>query len=204
MPQTPASVTTFGNYAIDKFTVAIHFPQGCRRIDKKTGKSSVSAVTFDIKIRYGNSGSWQNLKQTNGVLDDPYINVGYDAPIVDGFTYTRTYDSNLGHFDNSVFPISVKIERKTVTYSGTQQDASDFATYNTSILHTITAIRNKDAATDPKNTALAKTALSIQATKQLTGQIEGINAVVQTYCWDWDQASNNWVMRETNNPASLS
>ena len=202
MPQTAANVTTFNNYAIDKFTVAIHFPQGCRKVDKKTGKSSVSGVTFDIKIRFG-SGSWQNLKQTGGSLDDPYISVGYDAPIIDGFTYTRTYDSSLGHFDNSSFPISVQIQRVTATLTGQQQEESSFAHYTTSILHTVTATRNTKAVTDPKNVALAKTALSIQATKQLSGQIEGINAVVQTYCWDWDQPTNAWILRNTNNPASL-
>jgi hypothetical protein len=201
MAQTPWNETVFNN-AIEKFTVAIHFPQGCRRINKKDGKSSASAVTFDIQIKYG-TGSWQNLKQTGGLLDDPTITVGLDNPIKDGFTYPKTYVAKEGHFNNNVLPITVRIQRKTVTFNGTQQEDSDFTTYNTSILQSVTGYRNVKAATDPKNTALAKTALSVLATNQLSGQIEGINALVQTHCWDWDQASNTWIIRDTNNPASL-
>lgn len=201
MAQTPWNETVFNN-AIEKFTVAIHFPQGCRRINKKDGKSSASAVTFDIQIKYG-TGSWQNLKQTGGLLDDPTITVGLDNPIKDGFTYPKTYVAKEGHFNNNVLPITVRIQRKTVTFNGAQQEDSDFTTYNTSILQSVTGYRNVKAATDPKNTALAKTALSVLATNQLSGQIEGINALVQTHCWDWDQATNNWIIRDTNNPASL-
>jgi hypothetical protein len=202
MAQTPWNETVFNN-AIEKFTVAIHFPQGCRRIKKTDGKSSASAVTFDIEIKYGSSGSWQNLKQTGGLLDDPSITVGMDAPYKDGFTYTKTYDTNMGHFNNNVLPITVRIQRTTVTFNGEQQEESDYSTYNTSILHSVTGYRNVKAVTDPKGTALAKTALSVLATNQLSGQIEGINAVVQTHCWDWDQATDSWIIRDTNNPASL-
>lgn len=50
---------------------------------------------------------------------------------------------------------------------------------------------------------LAKTAIRIQSSSRVSGQVDGINALVQTRCWDWDKTSQQWKFRTTNNPASL-
>lgn len=50
---------------------------------------------------------------------------------------------------------------------------------------------------------LALVALRVKATYQLNGALETFNALPSRRCLDWDAASNNWVVRETSNPASL-
>lgn len=51
---------------------------------------------------------------------------------------------------------------------------------------------------------IARTALTVQSSDKVNGQIDGINAIVKTKCLDWDSTLNKWVPgRATNNPASL-
>jgi predicted phage tail protein len=50
---------------------------------------------------------------------------------------------------------------------------------------------------------LALLAIRIKATAQLNGNISNLNADVKRVCNDWDAATQQWVMRATNNPASL-
>ncbi len=52
------------------------------------------------------------------------------------------------------------------------------------------------------NTNLAKTAIRIQSTSKANGSIDGVNALVQTICPDWDQYMG-WTPKATSNPASL-
>lgn len=56
---------------------------------------------------------------------------------------------------------------------------------------------------DIPNTYLAKTALKIQSTSKANGNIDGINAIVQTICYDYDSATTKWPLRSSSNPASL-
>jgi hypothetical protein len=56
----------------------------------------------------------------------------------------------------------------------------------------------------PNNTKLAKTAIRIQSTNKANGNLDGINAVVQTIYKTWDVNTNTWLpKRATSNPASL-
>ena len=53
------------------------------------------------------------------------------------------------------------------------------------------------------NSYLARTALRLQSTSKANGNIDGVNAVVQTITADWDRTTRTWVTRPTSNPASL-
>ncbi|MEN6644495.1 MAG: phage tail protein, partial [Armatimonadia bacterium] len=50
---------------------------------------------------------------------------------------------------------------------------------------------------------LAALSLRIKATGQLNGVIDELNVDAVTVCKDWDYASGQWVVRPTENPASL-
>ena len=50
---------------------------------------------------------------------------------------------------------------------------------------------------------LAKTAIRIKATGQLTGIVDQLNAVVTSILPDWDEPSQTWIERATSNPASI-
>ncbi|WP_226781829.1 host specificity factor TipJ family phage tail protein [Oceaniglobus trochenteri] len=57
----------------------------------------------------------------------------------------------------------------------------------------------------PLNTDLPLALLGVrmQATYQLNGQLDDLNALVTRICPDWDHVSGTWIKRATRNPASL-
>ena len=195
----------------DRLSVDIHFPQGCRKVvpqGSDAGHDYISPVVFKVQIAYYSTPTnWVNLKDENGITEVPYIVVGADVPMKDGFTKSVTYYAALGQFRNDE-RFTVRIRRESASASQTYMDAhKEYVYYYTSILQSITGYRNTKPAVDPKNTEIAKTALSVVASKQLTGQIEGINAVVTTWCKIWNGISgngSNWdTYANTSNPAAL-
>lgn len=174
--------TTIGT---DNVTVSIHFPQGLRRINKKTGDSSAAPVKFNIQYRI-NSGSWITIGSPT---------IGSEGAKRDAFTWSHQYT-----IAYSTGTLEIQIRRET----GDDQepaDEPDYRYYSTSTLNTVSIQRNLAPAVDPLNCKIAKTALKIKATDQLNSRIDGINAIVQTYCLYWSGTA--WIMGATSNPAAL-
>ena len=68
-------------------------------------------------------------------------------------------------------------------------------------MQSVKSYRNIKPVKAPNGCVIAKTALNIKASNQLSNQIEGVNAVVQTWCKTWNGTS--WINGVTNNPADL-
>lgn len=173
---------------VDYITVALHFPQGLRKIKSKgdgAGNSYAAPTVFEFEIYYNNS--WHNIGTTT---------LGSDAPKKDAFTYTRSIYS--GEFPYNNEGLTVRVRRNT---GDNVEDNPDYRYYHQAYLQTVTFTRNAKPALDPNNCKIAKSAFKIKATDQLNGSIEGINAIVQTYAKDWNGSA--WVLNSTNNPASL-
>lgn len=170
---------------VDKVTVAIHFPQGLRRIKARgdgAGDSSPAPVTINYEVKVG-SGGWTPWKR---------VTYGGDAAKKDAFTVTETYDVG------STQLLQVRVRRET---GDNTEDNPDWRYAFESVFLSATFISNNSPAVDPKNCAIAKTAIQVKANEQLNNSIEGINAIVQTYALNWNGSA--WVMAATNNPASL-
>lgn len=171
---------------VTSVTVALHFPQGLRKIRVKgngAGDSTAVNLTFRLEYSLDVGVTWLALDvlQTN-----------FEIPKKDGFTFTKTY-SNLNH--NQMI---IRIRRET---GDNTEDNPDDRYYFTSILQNVTFLRNAKPAIDPLNSKIAKTAFKILATDQLNGNIEGISAIVQTYCKVWN--GSVWVDGQSSNPAAL-
>lgn len=175
--------------AADSVTVAIHFPQGLRKIKSKgdgAGNSYTAPTTF--RIEYFHNSVWSLFES---------LTLGSDAPKKDAFTFTTTKSIA----DNGI-PINTNLMIRVRRETGDNvEDNPDYRYYHTSILQNVTFIRNATPAVDPVGAKIAKTAFKIKATDQLNGNIEGINAIVQTYCKSWNGSA--WVDAATNNPADL-
>lgn len=81
------------------------------------------------------------------------------------------------------------------------QTTSSVHNYHKVVLFSVTGYNNAQPATNPPGCHLAKTAIRIQSSSKANGNIEGVNALLQTICYDWD--GTHWTQRATNNPASL-
>ena len=75
--------------------------------------------------------------------------------------------------------------------------------YFTVQLFSVTGFTNTLPQIDPKGAPLAKTAIRLQSSGKVNGNVDGINALVTTIAWDYDYTKNDWIRRQTNNPASL-
>jgi len=170
---------------VDKVTVAIHFPQGLRKIKARgdgAGDSSPAPVTINYQVKVG-TADWVQWKR---------VTYGGDAAKKDAFTVTETYDVGSPQL------LQVRVRRET---GDNTEDNPDWRYSFESVFLSATFISNNSPAVDPKNCAIAKTALQIKANEQLSNSIEGINAIVQTYALSWNGSA--WVMAATNNPADL-
>ena len=170
---------------VNRIQVAIHFPQGLRKVKVKgsgAGNSETSPVVLRFQVKLG-TGDW---------IDWNTITYGADAAKKDAFTITETYDLTTAQI------VQVRVRRET---GDNTDDNPDWRYTFDTVFLSATFTTNNSPAVDPKNCVIAKTALQIKASEQLSNSIEGINAIVQTYAKVWNGTS--WVMGATNNPAAL-
>ena len=97
---------------------------------------------------------------------------------------------------------SIRVRRK----DDSRDDRGDgWQQYNQVVLFSITGFGNADEdppTINPKGCYLAKTAIRLQSSNKVNGNIDGVNALVTTKCYDWNGTS--WMPgMATNNPASL-
>jgi hypothetical protein len=177
---------------ISQFTVSFHMPQGLRRIfaeGKESGKEESVWVRIEIQVKDG-SGPWTTW--TDFALGDGTVKK-------DAFTINKTY-YNL----NSTNEVQVRVRRKTGADLEWTKEANGYAKaqiYAQVVLLQTVFLRNTAPIKEPINCAFAGTALKIKANEQLNGQIEGINAIVQTWAPSWNGSA--WTTMATNNPAAL-
>lgn len=190
-PWIEAATTTEFNAAneivpVTAATVALHFPQGLRKIFIKggqSGESAATAVVFRLEFSTNGGSNWSPLDT---------LTIGGDTVKKDGFTTTKTY-YNLNHSQ-----MLIRVRRET---GDNTEDNPDVRYYFTSVLQNVTFLRNATPAVDPVGSKIAKTALKIKATNELNGGLQGISAVVQTWCKVWNGSA--WVDGATSNPAAL-
>ena len=208
---------------VDSVTVAIHFPQGLRKV-KAQGDNAGSSYGTNVNLRLEKSTdgvTWtaldsfdasnpvsRTVKQSSwGVVAQPgnddypfaWQQIETDVVITeslvkkDAFTTTKTY-SAVGTDDLKF----IRVRRET---GDNVEDNPDWRYYHQSILQSVTFTSNQHPAIDPPNCKIAKTAIKIKATDQLNGNLEGLNAIVQTIAPTWNGSA--WVDAPTSNPASL-
>jgi len=177
---------------ISQFTVSLHLPQGLRRIfaeGKESGKEETVFVAIEIQVKDGTGPwtVWQDFALGDGTVKK------------DAFTVNKTY-----YGLNSYNQVQVRVRRKTGADAEWTKEANGYAKaqiYAQVTLLQVTFLRNTFPIKEPLNCSLAGTALKIKANDQLNGQIEGINAIVQTWAPSWN--GTNWITSTTNNPAAL-
>ena len=188
----PVTNTAGAVVPVSQFTVSLHLPQGLRRIfaeGKESGKEESVFVAIEIQVKDGEGPwtTWQDFGLGDGTVKK------------DAFTVNKTY-----YGLNSYNQVQVRVRRKTGADTEWTKEANGYAKaqiYGQVILLQTVFLRNMFPIKEPVNCSLAGTALKIKANEQLNGQIEGINAIVQTWAPSWDGTS--WTTMATNNPADL-
>lgn len=195
---TSSGPTTYDNSGnvvlINQFSVSLHFPQGLRRIQSEgrdSGKEESAIVKYEIQIKDG-SGPWTVWE--DGIIGDGTVKK-------DAFTINKTF-----YALNSPNEVQVRVRRKSGDNAEWTSNANGAGNaksqiYAQMVLLQTTFVRNISPARDPLNCKIAAAALKIKADDQLNGQIEGVNAIVQTWAPSWN--GTTWQEAATNNPADL-
>ena len=177
-----------------------------------------STIKNPIKLKAG----------THTVVISATNTTGFDAGVACKITYTANSGLNITPSSNTIITFGTpgffekrkdafnwvhsvenlprgryQIRARRLNSDDTENEA-DYHKYHKAVLTSVTGYdKLEKPMVNPPGCYLAKTAVRVQSTNKINGQIDGINAMVQTRAWDWDRATSQWVFRNTNNPASL-
>jgi hypothetical protein len=182
----------------------LHFPEGLRGIYREgenAGKAFSTAFTGEAQIieisqdSLTEVGSWSSLVNLTYGLDSQAFCQRKDAFSV-SFDFSTT--------GTKYYKIRIRRTNRMGTRQALELDSSPNkpVLFHKAILYLVTGTNPaKVVIQEPKNAKLALMAMNIKATDQISGSIEGINALVTSRCLDYSTGS--WVEAPTRNPASL-
>lgn len=177
-PADPVELTT--DTDADEFSVDITFPQGLLRVSNNGKNKDEVAVAVDVHYRVSGGSTWTKATTiSTSAKSANVIRKGY-----------RFKFPSRGQYD-------VRFTRTTDDITaGVETNAS---VYNDDVyLSAFRSITNENPVTHPD---AALVAVRIKATDQINGVVSSFNCVASSILPDWDGSA--WVLRETNNPASL-
>ncbi len=184
----------------DEISLDISFSTGLVEYDASGNKQSRS-VNLEIEYRKTDSGdAWSKIDTSNAkfqsTVDSSWLNL--TGNLLNSITFTGKksaalrYGIRWGVAERTQY--DVRVRRTTADTDSTLIADSTYWTALRSI-----------PATSPVTSPvpLAITALVIKATDQLNGIIDEFSGIITTVCDDWDSATETWIERATQNPASL-
>lgn len=173
----PASVRTSARNSVAG-SIDLYFGGGLVEYDKETGDPKWIAVSVRVRYRLVGATDW-----TTALTVDIAGNSSDEMRRPFAWTYPAP-----GQYE-------VEVQRLSWAYPDEDRFRHKFS------WSALRSYRAEYPIAYPKPLALV--AVKIRASKQLNGTLDQLNADVKRICLDWDSGTRRWVMRATNNPASL-
>lgn len=169
-------VTRSIDHEIDRLTFDLQAPQGLYKLDDKAKKSALS-VKIQAQYRVTGSSAWSAASEFT--LKGSFAEPAAARRASYGWTVAR------GKYD-----VRVRLKEAESTDSKYIQQVY------------FTALRGFDnsAATDSGKLPLAKLAMRVKASNQLSGSLPVVTCLATSFIRDWD--GSGWLWRATRNPAS--
>lgn len=159
----------------DELSIDLVFPQGLVHFNDD-GSRSFTSVIISVEYRLVGTTTW--IVPPGGQI-----------------TVTDNQTSAL----RSTLRWAVSRGQYEVRLSRFSDDPVDNKTLSQSVWSVLRTFTNEDPIVMK---GVAKTALRIRATDQLSGEISQLNGIVQAILPDWDEASQTWITRATSSPAA--
>jgi hypothetical protein len=169
-------VSRFTASDCSRFGVVFFFPQGLGQYDDK-GRILSRSMTVSIRYRRDGIGAWTVVPDTvfsAAKTEAFYRQLFYDLPV-------------RGRYE-------LELNTSTVESTSTQ-------VIGRLMLAAVQSIRPEYPINYGKTLALLS--VRVKATFQLNGALDNVNAIVQTFAYDYEVTTDTWVYRVTNNPAAL-
>jgi sulfur carrier protein ThiS len=174
------------------------------------GLIKLKAGTHDIVLSgVDNQAAHKGIAARITYIANNGVNVQASANTIltfgEGAWFTKRKDAfNWVHSVENITRAKYQV-RVRRTNSDETEDETDQKKFHKAILTNVTAYDSlKLPMENPPGCFLAKTGIRVQSSSKINGQIDGVNAMVQTITWDYDRTAGTWTnLRETNNPASL-
>lgn len=165
----------------------------------------IEAGSKTVKIIATNTGGAAGVACRITFNSDGFLNAASGSNTILTFGTNGFYSKRKDAF-NFVYkiknlPLDVYQVRVRRVNSDDTEPTDNVHNYHKVVLFSVTGYNNTIPATNPPGCNLAKTAIRVQSSNKANGNIEGVNALLQTICYDWD--GTHWTKRATNNPASL-
>lgn len=129
----------------------------------------------------------------------------------EGFFYKRKDAFNYVHRIRGLKRGYYDIKVIRTNSSNTEPEGQNRRAYYASHLYSVVGYDYTDEETglpkkiikEPVGAPIARSYVRVQSTNKVNGTVDGINAFVKSVVNDWDYTTNSWVLRSSNNPASL-
>jgi len=190
---------------------AVQIPKDTKKnAESIKGLIKLKAGTHDIVLNgVDNQASHKGIAARITYIANNGVNVQASANTIltfgEGAWFTKRKDAfNWVHSVENLTRAKYQV-RVRRTNSDETEDETDQKKFHKAILTNVTAYDSlKLPMENPPGCFLAKTGVRVQSSSKINGQIDGVNAMVQTITWDYDRTAGTWTnLRETNNPASL-
>lgn len=148
---------------------------------------------------------------------------GAGLTLFDGNTVSNPTFANLGLYTYKVRLYADQnktqlLDECRLVYRHSGRSIAAYRTFNKAILYAITGYTNQDGFVAPKyklnnvltDCRIVRTAIKLQSSSKVNGQVDGINGIVQSIGYNWYPTNPNtsllvgeWKREPINNPASL-
>lgn len=202
-PSEPAWNTRTSSSGTDELSVDILFPRGLM-FTYPDGRRAAGQVTLDVQWRKVGDVTWLDLPagvQTTFPADwvgqsQAWFTPDYGGPgtvtIYGGTTSALSHGMRWSTGESAQY--EVRMRRADPLFGGDRLDDTFWT-----VLRSFT---NRDPILFDA-APLARAALKIQASGQLSGVVDQLSVLAKSVVLDWDTGSSTWVSRASNNPASL-
>lgn len=183
----------------DELSIDLIFPSGLIRYSD-VGDRENHTLVLGLQYRLVGSPTWLSVPNPITTFGNALI-VG---PVV---TLTAKRSGAMRHGVRWVAPArgqyEIRMQRVSPDDTDGEQGAGPGGSTLTDKVYwvTIRAFTNEDPIIMP--VPVAKAALVIRATDQLSGVLDTLSVMVRSIVWDWNSAVSIWQERASNNPASL-
>lgn len=141
---------------------------------------------------------------TRSTLTAGTISIGDEGQPFNKYKDAFTYNVEIPNLVPGYYKVRIRRTNSDIQELPEGSTNPEARNYHKAYLYSVTAYNNSKPIELPSDITVAKTGISILASDSVNGTLEGINGLVSSYCFDYNESTGQWdIFKPTSNPASL-